>query len=179
MRLLFSRRRALACHRARPGCPHRSFAVTTNTDKPGVVIRPPLLYLGAIGIGFALDALWPLALSGPVWRLAVAPLALVSGFGLLAAAIARFRRAGTNVQTTHPAEVLVTDGPFSLSRNPIYVALTLIYCGISLAADNPWMVALLAPVLLVMRFGVVAREEAYLDRKFGERYRAYKSSVRR
>lgn len=59
------------------------------------------------------------------------------------------------------------------------MALTLLYVAISVLADNIWMLALLVPVLLVMRFGVVMREERYLERKFGDEYRRYKGLVRR
>ena len=74
---------------------------------------------------------------------------------------------------------LVTEGPFQFSRNPIYLALTLIYCGIGMAADSGWVLGLVVPVLAVMRYGVIAAEERYLEAKFGEAYRHYKGHVRR
>lgn len=64
-------------------------------------------------------------------------------------------------------------GPTSGIRKPT------VYAGVGLAADSLWTVALLVPLLLLMRYGVIAREERYLARKFGQRYLAYKASVRR
>ncbi|MCH7635332.1 MAG: isoprenylcysteine carboxylmethyltransferase family protein, partial [Proteobacteria bacterium] len=65
------------------------------------------------------------------------------------------------------------------SRNPMYLALSLLYAGIGIAADGPWTLALLVPLLLVMHYGVIIREERYLERKFGDDYRRYKSTTRR
>ena len=55
-------------------------------------------------------------------------------------------------------------GPYRLSRNPSYVALSLLYVGIGVAADNSWIVAGLVPILIVMHYGVIVREEQYLGR---------------
>jgi protein-S-isoprenylcysteine O-methyltransferase Ste14 len=73
----------------------------------------------------------------------------------------------------------VATGPFRFSRNPLYVALTLIYVGLALLTNALWVLVLIVPVLLLMHYGVVRREERYLEAKFGDAYRAYRSSVRR
>ena len=91
----------------------------------------------------------------------------------------RFNRAGTNVPTYRPTTALVTGGPYRYSRNPLYISLFLAYAGIGIVADNLWILALGVPLFLIMRYGVVAREERYLERKFGQAYRDYKASVRR
>ena len=78
-----------------------------------------------------------------------------------------------------PTAAIVTSGPFRFSRNPLYLALTLVYCGLSLAVNSWWGGVVLAPLLVVMHRGVVLREERYLERKFGETYRRYRSQVRR
>ena len=70
-------------------------------------------------------------------------------------------------------------GPYSISRNPIYIALSLIHLGIGVLSDSLWVVGLIVPALLTIRYGVIAREERYLDAKFGDDYRRYKASVRR
>ena len=76
-------------------------------------------------------------------------------------------------------QALVTGGIYRHTRNPLYVALALVYAGIAVAADSLWALMFLAPCLGVIRYGVIAREEAYLERKFGEEYRRFKSAVRR
>ncbi|MCH7795577.1 MAG: isoprenylcysteine carboxylmethyltransferase family protein, partial [Proteobacteria bacterium] len=74
---------------------------------------------------------------------------------------------------------ILSDGLYGVSRNPIYLGLTAIYLGVGVMADAGWVAVLLGPLLLVMHFGVIAREERYLERKFGDEYLRYKASVRR
>ena len=74
---------------------------------------------------------------------------------------------------------LVTTGIHGWSRNPIYVGMLLIYAGIGVAARSPWILILVLPLFVILRYGVVAREEAYLERRFGDSYRDYKARVRR
>ena len=78
-----------------------------------------------------------------------------------------------------PATALATAGPYRVSRNPIYLALTLFYLGVGLAAGSLWVVVLAGPALLVMHLGVVRREERYLERRFGAAYLDYARRVRR
>ena len=80
---------------------------------------------------------------------------------------------------TSPTRALVTTGIHACSRNPIYVGLFLVYGGIGIAARSPWALILTLPLAITIRYGVVAREEAYLERRFGEAYRDYKARVRR
>jgi protein-S-isoprenylcysteine O-methyltransferase Ste14 len=78
-----------------------------------------------------------------------------------------------------PTTALVTVGPFRYSRNPIYMALTLLDVGVALLINALWILLLVIPAVLVLRYGVIAREEAYLTRKFGDAYRQYTTQVRR
>ena len=94
-------------------------------------------------------------------------------------AIRQFRRAGTDFKTHRPSTAIVTGGLYRHSRNPIYIALALAYAGIAVAADGLWAMALLVPTLVVVHHGVIAREERYLEGKFGDEYLRYKASVRR
>jgi protein-S-isoprenylcysteine O-methyltransferase Ste14 len=88
-------------------------------------------------------------------------------------------RAGTSFRTERPTTAIVTAGPFRYSRNPIYVALTLLYLGIGMVLNALWVLLLIVPVIAVMQRGVIAREERYLERKFGDEYRRYQVRVRR
>ena len=87
--------------------------------------------------------------------------------------------AGTNVNPSRPAKAIVSTGPFRFSRNPLYLSLTTIYLGLTLAVNTWWGFVVLIPLLVVMHRSVVLREERYLDRKFGDSYRQYRSNVRR
>jgi protein-S-isoprenylcysteine O-methyltransferase Ste14 len=148
-------------------------------DRPRVIARPPLIYLGFLLFGFGLDWLWPLALLPEVVQYFVGAALIALGVLVTGLAFRRFKAVGTNVPTPLPTTVIVTDGPYRASRNPIYLGLTAIYAGIGIAADAPWVLALIIPLLVVMRVGVIAREERYLERKFGAEYLRYKASVRR
>ena len=87
--------------------------------------------------------------------------------------------AGTNVNPYRPSTAVVDSGPYRFTRNPLYVSLTLMYLGLTLAFNTWWGFVLLVPVLIVMHFGVILREERYLEGKFGESYRRYRDNVRR
>ncbi len=156
---------------------------TGQDDKPGVVVRPPLLYAGALVLGLVIEFLLPSSLLDLTWlephQRVIGVAISTCGFVLLSLCMMEFRRAGTNVPTSLPANAVVASGPYAFSRNPIYVALSLIYLGIAVAVPSAWLMGLLVPVLVIMRYGVIAREETYLERKFGEAYLGYKDRVRR
>jgi protein-S-isoprenylcysteine O-methyltransferase Ste14 len=152
----------------------------TDTGTAGVVARPPLIFLAALLLGLALDRLLPFAVPDGdlVHRIIAGPLILV-GLGLFAAGIRNFSRAATPVPTNEPTRTLVTTGIHGWTRNPIYLGMFLIYAGIGVAARSPWTLILMLPLAITIRYGVVAREEAYLERRFGDTYRDYKARVRR
>lgn len=76
-------------------------------------------------------------------------------------------------------DTLLKSGPYAFSRNPMYVGWTLIYLGISLAANSFWILVLLPIVLLYIHFMDIRKEEQYLDEQFGDEYRQYRKQVRR
>jgi protein-S-isoprenylcysteine O-methyltransferase Ste14 len=78
-----------------------------------------------------------------------------------------------------PTTTIVDTGPYRFTRNPIYLGIFLGLVGLAIAFDSLWPLVTLVPFTLVIRYGVVAREEAYLERKFGHAYRRYRSRVRR
>ena len=148
-------------------------------DNPGVIAKPPSLTLAAFGIGGALEWIRPTCIHGGWLRSVLGLLLVAGGVALVAAAMRQFRAAGTNIETDKPSEAIVTTGLYARSRNPIYVAMAVILVGLGLAIDSLWVIAMVVPLLLVLRYGVIAREERYLTRKFGEPYRAYTAAVRR
>jgi protein-S-isoprenylcysteine O-methyltransferase Ste14 len=154
----------------------------SDTAVAGVVARPPLLYLGCLVLGFALDRLLPLPLSFPALSLVrwTAGGGLIAvGLAIMVAGIRNFSRAATPVPSNRPVRALVTTGIHGWSRNPIYVGMFLLYAGIGVAARSPWVLVLALPLVIILRYGVVAREEAYLEQRFGDAYREYKARVRR
>jgi protein-S-isoprenylcysteine O-methyltransferase Ste14 len=103
----------------------------------------------------------------------------VSALALFAWAITTITRAGSNVPTNMPTTSIVATGPYRFTRNPIYLGMMLGLVGLAIAFDSLWLLMTLVPFFLVIRYGVVAREEAYLERKFGQVYRRYRARVRR
>jgi protein-S-isoprenylcysteine O-methyltransferase Ste14 len=155
--------------------------IPVTRDTPGIAARPPILFLLAAGGGAALDWLRPLPLlrGAPALRLAAGGVLVAAGFALFAAAARLFRRAGTPLPACAPTTALVIDGPYRWSRNPVYLAFALVQVGLALWANSGWLLLTLAPTLLIVRYGVIAREEAYLARRFGAAYQAYAAGVRR
>ena len=139
-----------------------------------------MIYAGGLAIGLLLHIIFPLRFLPKRWGQAVLGGTLMG----LAVMIARqgfreMQHAQTNVSPMLPATTLVVDGPFRFSRNPLYLSMALFYSGVAILANALWAMLLLPIVLLVMRVGVIEREERYLERKFGEQYLSYKSRVRR
>jgi protein-S-isoprenylcysteine O-methyltransferase Ste14 len=94
-------------------------------------------------------------------------------------AIVTVLNAGSRVETNKPTTTIVTSGPFRFTRNPIYLGMLLGQVGLAIGFNNLWMLAMLVPFYLVLRYGVIAREEPYLEHKFPLDYLSYKSRVRR
>lgn len=149
------------------------------TDNAGVMIPPPLVYGAGLLIGLGLDYLWPLALLPDRGGYPVAFFLLAASGALIVWVLVAFRKARTSIDLRKPTTALVTTGPFRLSRNPAYVSLSLLYVSIGIGTGGVWTLGMIVPVLVVMRLAVIAREERYLEAKFGEDYRRYKASVRR
>ncbi len=154
----------------------------TDTGTAGVIARPPLLFLATLLLGFVSDRLLPLPFPIPtidLVRWIIAGSLILIGLTLFAAGIRNFSRAGTPVPSIKPTRALVTTGIHGWSRNPIYVGMFLVYGGIGVAAQSPWTLILTLPLAITIRYGVVAREEAYLEWRFRDAYRDYKARVRR
>jgi protein-S-isoprenylcysteine O-methyltransferase Ste14 len=154
----------------------------TDAGTAGVIARPPLLFLVALVLGFVLDRLLRLPFPVPGIDLVhwiIGGALILIGLALAAAGIRNFARAGTPVRSIKPTRALVTTGIHGWTRNPIYLGMFLLYGGIGVAAQSPWILILALPLAITIRYGVVAREEAYLVRRFGDAYRDYKARVRR
>ncbi len=152
----------------------------SSTDHAEVVIRPPVLWVLLVAAGIGLDFLVPLPFMPAGFPMVWVGIGVwLAGFALAAFAIRQFRHAGTEVQTHTPTAAIVDTGVFAFSRNPIYLGAHIGIAGVAIALDSLWILSTLVPFYLVIRYGVVAREEAYLERKFGDAYLTYKARVRR
>ena len=147
-------------------------------ETAGVLAPPPLIFAVPLTVGLLLQWWQPVHLIPQ--RLA-APLGLTAlALGLMAIpAILAFRRAKTSPVPYKPTTALVITGPYRVTRNPMYLGFALLYLGTTLWVNTVWPALLLPLVIIVMHYGVITREEAYLTRLFGDEYRAYLRRVRR
>jgi len=148
-------------------------------DNPNVIAPPPAIYAVSLTAGILLQTLFSMNLLPPVGVYVLGGLLFILAVILAVLAIRMMRQLGTNVAPNQPTIAIVTDGPYRFTRNPIYIPLTLVYCSTSLVANALWPIILLPIVLILIDRGVVAREERYLEDKFGEEYMQYKTRVYR
>ncbi len=150
-------------------------------DVAGVIALPPLIFLGFLAAAAVLEAVVPLpVLAAHAFPRYLAGAVLAAGgFVMIVMGMRRFQAAGTNIPPSLPTTALVVDGIYRRTRNPLYLGTTLVYLGLGVAAGSFWAIGLVVPLLWVINTGVIAREERYLERKFGDAYRAYKARVRR
>jgi len=154
-----------------------------DPDSAQVHVPPPLIYVAAFLAGWLLSRLRPLG-----WHLDRGTMSLLEilGVGLMAAgsclgawSMFRFLRSGTSPIPVRPTTAVVTEGPYRFTRNPMYLGLTLVLFGLGIVIDNGWVLLTTPLAVLGVDRLAIAREEAYLERKFGAAYVDYKSRVRR
>ncbi len=154
--------------------------MTGTNDAPQVVVHPPVALAVALIACLVLNWLHPLPFMPPsLPRIAIGAALFLLGVLLVAWSGRTFRKAHTQVLTNQPATAIVTAGPYSVSRNPIYIATFLGLVGLAIGFNSLWFLAAMVVMYFVLRFGVIAREEAYLEGKFGAVYLEYKARVRR
>jgi len=156
--------------------------IDTASDRPDVAVFPPVIPLATMVLACLLQWLMPLGwVAGlePSVRIGIG--AIIALFGLVTTSAGRraLIRNGTNVSPSQPTTCLVTDGVFGYTRNPLYVGVSVALCGLALIFDIDWILLLIVPSCVFLHFGVVRREERYLEQKFGDVYRHYRSRVPR
>jgi len=156
--------------------------MSARPDTAGVIAPPPLIALAALLIGLALEWLLPTSLAStmpPALRIAIGVALIAVGLAFVISANVTFRRAGTNVEPWKPSVVLVSAGVFGWLRNPMYVGGTLVLFGLAISLNSLWLLFTTVISALMLHFGVVKREERYLESKFGAAYRDYCGNVGR
>ena len=148
-------------------------------DNPGVIVFPPMIYGGALLIGLAIHYFVPIQFLAGALSIWLGVLLILVAGPIILSAVRTIRRAQTAFDLRKPTTSIVTEGAFRFSRNPAYLALTLLYLGIASLINSIWVFLMIVPTVIVMQRGVIKREERYLERKFGEEYLRYKERVRR
>ena len=151
-----------------------------NHDHPGVIAWPPVIFAGCALISGSLHFLRPLH----VFVNRRLPLGIGIFLAVVAAGLAiwagrEMRAGGTNIHPHLPALAVVRTGPYRFTRNPMYLSLCLLQVALGFALNDWWPLLGVIPLALILHFGVVLREEKYLEAKFGEQYLALKREVRR
>lgn len=154
-----------------------------HTPEPDVAnlgaVRPPLVYLSAIALGLAIHALWPVHFVPSSLGTSVGVVLTFVAIALFLSAVRTFRAAGTPVPGNRPTATIVGTGPYRFSRNPIYLAFSLLQLGLALWVNTLGLLITLVPAIALMSLVVIPREERYLEARFPSQYGPYKASVRR
>jgi protein-S-isoprenylcysteine O-methyltransferase Ste14 len=143
------------------------------------IMRPPLVYLGAIVLGLLLHFVWPVRLVSHAVSVPLGGTAVLVAVALFLYAVRTFRAAGTPVPGNRPTTTIVRTGPYRCSRNPIYLSFSLLQLGVACWVNSLWLLVTLIPAVALMSFVVIPREEQYLETRFPADYLPYKASVRR
>ncbi len=151
----------------------------TPEDRPEIAIKPVWYFTMYFIIGVGFDTLFPTNAFPENLRFTLGAGLVLAGAILNSSSIGCLKRHHTNHETNKPARVLITDGPYRFSRNPIYLGFMCLYLGLGIFLNNLWIFVLGAPLFITVQAVIVAREEDYLAGKFGEEYSDYCQSVRR
>jgi len=143
------------------------------------IVRPPLVYLVSLVAGSVMQFAMPLQFVPRVLATPLGGALVMVAIGLFSASVKRFRAAGTPVPARKPTTVIVRTGPYRFSRNPIYLAFSLLQLGIAIWVNSLWLIATLVAAVALVHYVVIPREEQYLEGRFGAHYLDYKASVRR
>lgn len=148
-------------------------------QRPRTIVPPPLVYAAALALSWWLEQSWPLDFATPPSLGALGWALVGAGAVLMLWATFTIWRHHTTVNPYKGASELVTNGPFAFSRNPIYLADTIVYGGVTLLIGSLWPLAFAPLVWVIIRYGVIANEEAHLAARFGAAYHDYCTRVRR
>ena len=150
------------------------------TDAANIgLIRPPFVYLASIALGLAIHYLWPVRFVPPSLSLPVGATLTLLAILLFVTAVRTFRAAGTPVPGDEPTTAIVRTGPYRFTRNPIYLAFSVLQLGLAVWVNSVALLTTLVPAFALMALVVVPREERYLEARFPSEYPSYRAAVRR
>jgi protein-S-isoprenylcysteine O-methyltransferase Ste14 len=152
---------------------------TGRLDSPGVRMPPPVIYVAAFVLGLLLQARFPLPFLAQPVALGLGGVIAAVGALFIVTSIPTMLRGHGTLNTAGPSAALVISGPYRFSRNPMYLGLALLFTGLAVMFAVVWALLFVIPLVLYTQVRVIMPEERYLQRAFGDEYRAYCSQVRR
>ena len=150
-----------------------------DVDHAEVAFHPPVLLLASLILGFAARWIAPATFLPSDWASIGGPIAVAAAMALFVWAVTAMRLSGASIPTGEPTDRLVLKGPYGFSRNPIYLSMVCLMSATAIWTNSLWFLGLAAIMIIVLNWGVISREERYLERKLGAAYTTYKKSVRR
>ncbi len=148
-------------------------------DHADKLFPPAFIYIAGLAIGLVAHLLYPVQVLPTPIAIGIALLLIVISGPIFVTTRRAYFRTKTTFYFSEASSVLITDGPYRFSRNPGYVSLALLYGAVGLLFNSLWILIMVVPAVVVVYFGVIKREERYLEEKFGDEYRKYKATVRR
>lgn len=148
-------------------------------DTVGFRLWPPVAIGAPWLAGWGVTQTWgdPVDLGG--WRIPVGWTLVLLFVGWNGWSLWLFGRHQTGLLPGQATQAMIEEGPYRLSRNPLYLGLLVLYVGLALLAPTVWgLLALPAAVLLVL-WGAIRPEETFLHERFGTAYDDYARRVRR
>lgn len=151
----------------------------TQKDNPRVIAPPPFIFLSFLALGYFINRFYPIAILEQPLNTIIAAVFFV--YAALTSGLAFYYmiKSGTNVDVRKPANTIVTTSVYSYTRNPMYLSMVILLVAFSLLFNALWITLVIPFFIYVMQKGVIEREEAYLENKFGDQYLQYKNRVRR
>ena len=148
-------------------------------NSPGIMIPPFLIYFTGFLFSYAIDRFYPIPMFDPPLSIVLAVIAVIPSavFGLWS--LLEFWRAKTSLLPHRPSSSMVIVVPYRVTRNPMYVSLTIFYVSLGFLLSISLAFIILPAVIFIINIYVIRREELYLESKYGEQYRAYKKQVGR
>lgn len=153
--------------------------MSQSEDNAGILMHPPIYYIGAMVIGFTLDYVHVLPIG---YKNITGPASIVVflvGLFIMVMGFKKFTQHKQSPSVHASAGQVFTSGIYSFTRNPLYLGLLMMVFSVGLFFDKAWLLIVCAPLVILMTILVIKKEEAYLTQKFGAQYLDYKQKVRR
>ena len=150
-----------------------------TADRANVIASPTVVFAGFLVLGFGLDMIWPAAFLPDSWGLPLGFIVIFAAVSIKLFAVREMVQVKTNLNIRKPANDIATSGPYSVSRNPLYIGMILLNIGIGCIVNSLWIFLLSAGLAAALQKAVIEPEETYLEKKFGDKYLRYKARVRR